>query len=142
AQAVVSAPAGSVSIEGQLGRLFPGVRWQARVVASGLDPGRDWRALPRGRVDFTVSGSGARDAGELIVDQLTALAAGVRVEGHGHSDFGGHGAGELRAHLDSLARLGDLGVRVDGVDELDGEVALEARLGRDAAGPRVEATLH
>ncbi|MDB4966365.1 MAG: hypothetical protein JWN44_2054 [Myxococcales bacterium] len=141
AQALLSGPAGSVSVVGQMGRMFPGIRWRASVVASGLDPGLDWRNMPRGQIDLALAGAGVRNEGAMVLERLLALADGVRVEGQGHSDFRGHGDGELRASLDSLARIGDMGVRVDGVDELDGRVAVTATLGRDAAGPRVDATV-
>ena len=142
AHAVVSAPSGNITIDGSMARRFPGIRWQAVVNAADLNP-RDWHGLsPPGRIELALHGRGDRDGGELVVERLSATSAGIAVEAQGHSDFAGHGDGTLRASLDSLARLGGMGVRLDGVDELDGAVRLSAELGRDARGPRLTSELH
>lgn len=138
ARAWLSAPAGSVTVDAAMARTFPGVRWQARVSGAGLDPAADWRGLPPGRVDFEVRGNGLRDAGELVLERLACDGAGIHVAAHGHSDFAGHGNGALVATVASLERLGDVGVHLDGVDELDGALALTAALGSDAHGTRLD----
>lgn len=138
AHATLSAPRGSVTVDGTLARLFPGVRWSARVVGAGLDPAADWGQLPPGSIDFALSGGGARRQGEIVVERLAGQGGGLRVEAAGRSDFAGRGRGTVRASIDSLRRLGALGVRVDGLDELDGRVRLTARLAGDGAGPRFD----
>jgi autotransporter translocation and assembly factor TamB len=141
AHVVVSGPRGSVTVDGTLARLFPGVRWTARVVGAAIDPAADWGQLPPGRVDFEVAGAGARRQGAIRVERLVGDGGGIHVRAHGASDFAGHGDAVVRASIDSLARLGEIGVRVGGVDELDGRVQLDARLGRDQAGPRVDGSV-
>jgi autotransporter translocation and assembly factor TamB len=141
AHAVLSGPRGSVTVDGTMARMFPGVRWKALLVGAGLDPAADWGEMPRGEINFEIAGGGVRNDGDLRVERLDGHGGGITVAARGHSDFGGHGEGVVRASIDSLARLGDIGVRVGGVDELDGRVRLVANLGRDDAGPRLDASV-
>ncbi len=142
AHVVISAPKGNITAEGGLGLLYPGLRWNAIVSADGLDPAAAWRGAPAGQLQLSLRGKGGPNeagGGELIVERLRARAAGIKLEAHGRSDFLGHGAGALTASVESLARLQSLGVPVT-IKQLDGALALQATLGRDATGPRVDAT--
>ncbi|HEY2744569.1 MAG TPA: hypothetical protein VGL86_08095, partial [Polyangia bacterium] len=146
AVALLSGPRGSVTVDGVLAR-GDILRWGANVMAAGIDPGADWAGPPRGELGFALRAGGTSKSGEVMVERLAADGAGVHVRAHGHSDFRGQGAGVLHASIDSLARLGDLGVGLGGADRLDasdglaGRVDLDATLARDGAGPRLDARL-
>jgi hypothetical protein len=138
AVAVISGPRGSVTVDGVLAR-GDILRWGANVMGAGIDPGADWAEAPHGAIDFALRAGGTAKGGEVAVERIQADGGGVHVRAHGHSDFAGRGAGVVHATVDSLARLEELGVRLGAVEELDGHVAVDATLGRDGGGPRIDA---
>lgn len=140
AHVIISAPAGNLTAEGGLAVLYPGVRWNAILSGDGLDPAAIWSGAPAGKLQLSLRGQGAPDGGEVIVERLRAALAGVRLDAHGQSDFAGHGTGAMTASIDSLTRLTPLGVLPPELRQLDGAVAVEATLARDAKGPRVAGT--
>ncbi len=140
AVAVVSGPRGSMTVDAVLAR-GDILRWGANVTGAGIDPGADWAELPHGVVDFALRAGGTTKGGEVVVEHIAADGGGVHVHARGHSDFGGHGAGVVHATVESLARLDQIGVRLGAVEELGGRLAIDATLGRDGAGPRIDARL-
>lgn len=141
AEVVASAPAGSITVDGWLGRTYPGMRWEARAVGAGLDGARDWQGLPPGRLDFDVrsDGTGRDGRGEIVVERLAADGGAVRLWAHGRSDLSGHGDGQARLAVDSLARLAALGVPLGGLERVDGALRARVWLARDGAGPSLRA---
>ena len=143
--AVVSGPRGNVTVDGMLGRGCHRRALEARAwLRRRIDPAADWglpgHPLPHGASTWRCAPAARGKQGEIIVERLDG---GRRRQCTSRRTGAATSAGAAtlvrRRRSTSLAAFGDVGMRVDGLDELDGRVAVDATLGRDAAGPRLQA---